>query len=62
MAEIPCVICEKYMKGVLCDDADCTVAKLKKELARHKRQNKLIVIYTVLCIGVAVVILRMCLR
>lgn len=41
MAENPCIICEKYMKGIRCEEADiCPVGKMKKELARLKRQNR----------------------
>lgn len=27
----PCVICEKHMEGVVCDEHECPVAMMKKE-------------------------------
>ena len=35
----PCSICEKYVKGVRCDEADvCPVGQMKKENAILKRR------------------------
>lgn len=37
----PCVICEKYIKAVRCDEAEeCPVGQMKKENARLKRKLK----------------------
>ena len=41
MADNPCIICEKYMKGIRCEEADiCPVGLMKKELARLKRERR----------------------
>lgn len=38
MSKNPCSICEKYIKGVRCDDKQCPVYLMKQENARLKRE------------------------
>ena len=36
----PCSICEKYIEGIICDETECPVGIMKKELDRlHKLQK-----------------------
>lgn len=36
----PCEICELYVKGETCEQANCPVAKLKAENERLKDENR----------------------
>ena len=36
----PCSICEKYIKGVICDEYKCPVRKMKEENERLKNYNE----------------------
>ena len=36
----PCSICEGYMEGVICDNDECPVAKMKAEIERLKSMNQ----------------------
>ena len=35
----PCSICENYIEGVICDNDECPVAKMKAEIERLKAEN-----------------------
>lgn len=36
----PCVICEKHMEGVVCDEHECPVAMMKKEFFKLETEVK----------------------